>query len=119
MIGVGMTQINKIKAFFGFKKKKKKTFKDKVKSFSEKVKDQKNKERSELSDCILLMRYGIILDRNLLRVEKEYTMGHIKSLAKFKGVKIETLGDLCMRANLQLIGEDFIESLCKIQRTIL
>lgn len=60
-------------------------------------------------------RYGIILGQNLLRVEKVYTMSHIKSLAKFKGVKIETLGDLCMRSNLQLIGEDLIESLSKIQ----
>ena len=59
-------------------------------------------------------RYGIKLTQNLLRVEKEYTMAHIKSLAKFRGVKIETLGDLCMRSNLQLLGEDLIESLMKI-----
>lgn len=64
-------------------------------------------------------RYGIILDRNLLRVEKVYTTSHIKSLARFKRIKIETLGDLCMRKNLQLIGEDLVESLCKIQMKII
>lgn len=60
-------------------------------------------------------RYGIKLTQNLLRVEKEYTMAHIKSLAKFRGIKIDTLGDLCMRSNLQLLGEDLVESLSKIQ----
>lgn len=60
-------------------------------------------------------RYRIILNENLLRVEKIYTMAHLKSLVKFKGVKKYTLGDLCMRKNLELLGEDLVESLCKIQ----
>lgn len=60
-------------------------------------------------------RYGITLDKKLTRVEKIYTKQHIKSLAKFKNNKIVTIGDLCSRKNLKLLGKDLVESLCKIE----
>lgn len=60
-------------------------------------------------------RYGLVLNKNLVRVEKVYSRGHLKSLAKFKNNRIVTLGDLCMRENIELLGEDLIESLNKIE----
>lgn len=60
-------------------------------------------------------RYGITLDKSLMRIEKRYSKGHLRSLAKFKNNRIVTLGDLCSRKNLELLGEDLMESLSKIE----
>ncbi len=60
-------------------------------------------------------RYGLDVGLNLLRVEKVYSKGHIRSLAKFKDNSVLTLGDLSLRKNLELLGEDLMESLNKIE----
>lgn len=56
----------------------------------------------------------VYLDFEMIRVEKRANLSYINSLALFKNKKIETLGDLCKRETLKLLGEDIIISLIKI-----
>jgi hypothetical protein len=60
-------------------------------------------------------RCRLNMDRSLLRVEKVYSKAHFSSLSNFRNNRIVTLDDLCMRKTLELLGQDLIESLCKIE----
>jgi hypothetical protein len=60
-------------------------------------------------------RNGFYFDRNLIRVEKRVTPSHLNSSPRFKDNKILTLGDLCSWKVQELLGEDLIISLRKIE----
>jgi hypothetical protein len=60
-------------------------------------------------------RNGFYFDRNLIRIEKRVTPSHLNSSPRFKNNTIVTLDDLCSWKVLELLGEDLIISLRKIE----
>lgn len=60
-------------------------------------------------------RNGFYLEKNIIRVEKSISLSHINSSPRFKKNQVKTLGDICKRKTLELLGEDLIYSLTKIE----
>ncbi|MDN3643612.1 hypothetical protein QWY87_12920 [Lutimonas halocynthiae] len=60
-------------------------------------------------------REGIILDKNHLRVEKCYTRSHLNSLRCLKSNPIITLDDLASWKAYEILSQDLINSLSKIE----
>lgn len=60
-------------------------------------------------------RTGIIVQSNLLRIEKSYSKSYLDSLVLLKNTKIKTLGDLLDWHSLELLSEDLVSSISKIE----
>lgn len=60
-------------------------------------------------------RNGLKLNYGLLRVEKRTSPSHLNSSPRFKNNQIQTFSDLCRRSTFQLLAEDLIKSLNKIE----
>ena len=60
-------------------------------------------------------RNGLKLDYGLLRIEKKASCQHLNSSPRFKNNQIQTFGDLCRRSSFQLLADDLVQSLTKIE----
>lgn len=60
-------------------------------------------------------RSGLKVDEGLLRIEKRVKCNHLNSSPRFKNNQIQTFGDLCKRSTFQLLAEDLVQSLTKIE----
>jgi len=60
-------------------------------------------------------RNNFNLDFGLLRIEKKASKTHLNSSPRFVDNQIYTFGDICKRKTFQLLGDDLIQSLCRIE----
>jgi len=60
-------------------------------------------------------RTGRIIEPNLMRIEKKYSGSHLGSLAAFKNNRIHTLGDFLSWISLELLANDLVDSISKIE----
>lgn len=60
-------------------------------------------------------RNGLKVEYGLIRIEKKVSRQHLNSSPRFKNNQIQTFGDLCRRSTLQLLADDLVDSLIKIE----
>jgi len=60
-------------------------------------------------------RYGYNLESGLLRIEKKVKPCHLNCSPRFSRNQINTFGDLCKRSTFQLLADDLVQSLAKIE----
>lgn len=60
-------------------------------------------------------RKGYNLETGLLRIEKKVKPCHLNSSPKFRINPINTFGDLCKRSTFQLLADDLVQSMAKIE----